>query len=263
MYRHRFLRKAEQIAQHGELQVKVKDTTGCYPNMPKETIRFAMRDILTKLKEESGYDGVCVPKFSDKQPCAWERNRRNARRTSQKIPFEVMLDVMEFSLDNAMVRMPGGQILKQAAGIPMGDPLYKWDSSRFLADFTKSECYQKPLELEDGHDGTFLETRFWIEENTIRHRLKNDNEKGGIKVWRYQHWDSNTPFLQKRATLTACLRKVHEQASDPAAMIPSALDKIAEFRRLCYPASVLWKACNYLGASTGDGTWITIRNAIR
>jgi hypothetical protein len=40
-----------------------------------------------------------VPTFSDKQPCAWERNRRNARRTSQKIPFEVMLDVMEFSLD--------------------------------------------------------------------------------------------------------------------------------------------------------------------
>jgi hypothetical protein len=39
-----FLRKAEQIAQHGELQVKVKDITGCYPNMPKETIRFAMRD---------------------------------------------------------------------------------------------------------------------------------------------------------------------------------------------------------------------------
>ena len=83
-----------------------------------------------------------------------------------------------------------------------------------------------------------------------------------LKVWRYQHWDSNTPFLQKRATLTACLRKVQQQASDPAAMIPSALDKIAEFRRLRYPESVLSKACNFLGASTGEGTWITVRNAL-
>ena len=80
---------------------------------------------------------------------------------------------------------------------------------------------------------------------------------------RYQHWDSNTPFLQKRATLTACLRKVQQQASDPAAMIPSALDKIAEFRRLRYPESVLQKACTFLGASTGEGTWITVRNALR
>ena len=43
----------------------------------------------------------------------------------------------------------------------------------------------------------------------------------------------------------------------------SALDKIAEFRRLHYPDSVLWKACNYLGANTGEGMWITIRDALR
>ena len=37
--------------------------------------------------------------------------------------FEVMLDVMEFSLDFALIRMPNGQILRQTGGIPMGDPL--------------------------------------------------------------------------------------------------------------------------------------------
>ena len=99
--------------------------------------------------------------------------------------------------------------------------------------------------------------------NQIRHKLKNDNGGGEAKIWRYHHWYSNTPFLQKRATLTACLRKVQQQASDPAALHEGALDKMAEFRRLHYPMSVLQKACTFLGASTGEGTWITVRNALR
>ena len=43
----------------------------------------------------------------------------------------------------------------------------------------------------------------------------------------------------------------------------SALEKIAEFRRLRYPTSILSKACTFLAASTGEGAWITIRNALR
>ena len=139
----------------------------------------------------------------------------------------------------------------------------KWDASRFVTDLGASECYQKPLKLEAGKDGTFLETRFWIEGDQIRFRLKNDNEGHDQKVWRYQHFDSNTPFLQKRATLTACLRKVQHQSSDKAAMGYSALEKIAEFRGLRYPTSILSKACTFLAASTGEGAWITIRNALR
>ena len=72
------------------------------------------------------------------------------------------------------------------------------DASRFvtLTDLGASEsrnsetrnagCYQKPLKLEAGKDGTFLETRFWIEGDQIRFRLKNDNEGHDQKVWRYQ-----------------------------------------------------------------------------
>ena len=123
-----------------------------------------------------------------------------------------------------------------------------------------SECYQKPLKLEAGKDGTFLETRFWIEGDQIRFRLKNDNEGHDQKVWRYQHFDSNTPFLQKRATLTACLRKVQHQSSDKAAMGYSALEKIAEFRRLRYRSNE-HPIESVLAASTGEG--ITIRNALR
>ena len=138
-----------------------------------------------------------------------------------------------------------------------------WDADKFLEDFTHSHCYQEPLRLEPGKEGTFLETSFWVHGDRIRHQLKNDNGGGAIKVWRYQHWCSNTPFLQKRATLTACLRKVQHMASDPAALSDGALDKIAEFRRLGYPLNVLRKACTFLGASTGEGTWITVRDALR
>ena len=136
-----------------------------------------------------------------------------------------------------------------------------WDKEAFLKDF-KESCYET-LKLEEGNDGTFLETRYWKLNNRIRYRLKNDNEKGDQKIWRYQHWHSNVPFIQKRATLKACLRKVQQQASDPAAMGTSALEKITEFRRIRYPESVLWKACNYLGASSGNRTWITVRDALR
>ena len=138
----------------------------------------------------------------------------------------------------------------------------QWNHQQFLDDFIKSECYQEPLRLEEGKDGTFLETRFWISQNNIRHRLKNDNEVEQ-KIWRYQHWQSNVPFTQKRATLTACLRKVQHQASDRAALGSSALDKIAEFRRLGYPDTVLHGACTFLAATSGEGAWITIRNALR
>ena len=70
------------------------------------------------------------------------------------------------------------------------------------------------------------------------------------------------PSVQKRATLTACLKKVHQMASDPDELYRSALDKCAEFSRLGYPHGVLRNACSYLGASTGEGRWITVRNAL-
>ena len=69
--------------------------------------------------------------------------------------------------------------------------------------------------------------------------------------------------MQKRATLTACLQKIQRMSSDPTQVYLSERDKIAEFRRLRYPDSVLRKACNFLGATTGEGAWITVRNALR
>ena len=51
-------------------------------------------------------------------------------------------------------------------------------------------------------------------------------------------------------------------ASDREALEMSAWDKLREFADLGYPRSVLRKACNYLGASTKEGAWFEMRDAI-
>lgn len=298
-----FLKEAERkIAPQGKMRAVILDIEGCYPNMPKETIRFAMRKIVQECRAQ-GYEGVSVPKYSDTRTCAW----CSKRTTNQMIPFEVMLDVMEFSLDFAIVKMPDGRLRRQREGIPMGDPLSpgmtiatcawmekewmqqldardkqrfvakrfmddilmiyaendEWDYEKFEEDFRRSECYQEPLKLEEGTGGTFLETRFTIERNGFRYKLKNDNENGKAKIWRYQHFHSYSSFAQKRATLTACLKKVNLMASDRDSLRESALAKVGEFKKLGYPLGVLRKACALMGFVTGQGVWITVRDTIR
>ena len=139
----------------------------------------------------------------------------------------------------------------------------RWDADGFARDFESSTCYMEPLKLESGKPDTFLETRIRIEpDGTIRHWLKNDNEQGQNNVWRYHHYHSHMPHLQKRAILTACLRKVHTMASDKEVLATSATYKIQEFLRLQYPPQMVRAACTYLAASTAEKTWLDVRDAI-
>ena len=130
-----------------------------------------------------------------------------------------------------------------------------WDEERFLKDLC-NECYLPPLKLEDGGDGTFLETSYRITKtNRIRHWLKNENAIGRPpKTWRYAHYNSYASFAQKRATLMACLKKVHKMASDAPALKTSAAQKLAEFSRLQYPRKLLWTACTTMGVTSRDPT---------
>ena len=89
----------------------------------------------------------------------------------------------------------------------------QWDHEAFVDNFCKSEVYVEPLRLEDGKDNTFLETRFEVKQDRINFWLKNENEKEK-KIWRYNHFHSHSSFVQKRATLTACLKKTEAMASD-------------------------------------------------
>ena len=302
-----FLKEAEQLRAFGEIDVIIRDIEGCYPNMPKETIRWALRRIAKDLEEKHGYGGVTVPKWSPTKACSWKPPKNKG---AVFIPWQVMLDVMEFSLDNALIEAPEGgkKLLRQVSGIPMGDPISPgmtvgtcawmenewmtwlsakdkemfrakrymddillifsknpgWDYKKFVADFERSECYQAPLTLEEGGRGTFLETTFELQANgTFRHHLKNENNMGERpKIWRYTDWRSHGRYEQKRALITGRMRAVHKMASDKLALRQSALQKLNEFKRLGYPPGLLRGVCNFMGATTGEGTWIGVRNAI-
>ena len=69
--------------------------------------------------------------------------------------------------------------------------------------------------------------------------------------------------MQKRATLTAVLRRAEKMASDEGSLVKGGLAKIEEFRRLRYPISVLKQACSYLAASSGRPGWLAVRDTLR
>ena len=135
-----------------------------------------------------------------------------------------------------------------------------WDSERFIEDFTKSECYWPPLKLEMGGEDTFLETTFKIKDGkTFLHRLKNANE--GLeepKVWRYHHYESYGSYTQKRATLLATLRKVHNMASNASQLLFSGAEKLKEFAKLGYPRGIRKTMCGIMARDTEDYTWYRI-----
>ena len=133
-----------------------------------------------------------------------------------------------------------------------------WDSRRFYEDFRRSECYARPLNLEEASDGTFLETYFTVEHDRIEYRLKNANEGDVKRVWRYQSWESYSPSEQKRRTLVATLQKVATMASSEKEMVNSAMAKLREFADLGYPASVRKDACCRVASSFGIAIWIVV-----
>ena len=136
-----------------------------------------------------------------------------------------------------------------------------WDSGRFYEDFKASECYMKPLKLEEASDGTFLETSFQVDRDQIQFRLKNVNEGGVKKVWRYQAYDSYTTSEQKWSTLVATLKKVNFMAGDGKELMESAMEKLREFADLGYPVQVRKSACYRVGREVERTEWIMVAAA--
>ena len=85
--------------------------------MPKPEIGIAMRDIAAELTRVQDRKGVAVPKRSQARACSWR-----ARTGDVWLPFDVLCDIAEFSLHNAIVRVDG-RLHHQETGIPMGDPI--------------------------------------------------------------------------------------------------------------------------------------------
>ena len=137
----------------------------------------------------------------------------------------------------------------------------RWDEEAFLRDFTRSECYWKPLRLEDAEPGKFLETTYFKQGNELHYRLKNENETDR-KVWRYHDYRSRMDYTVKRATIMSTLRKVNAMASDDVQLILSAKAKCREFLDLNYPAGILRHMCSTIARDTANMAWLTVKHSL-
>ena len=138
-----------------------------------------------------------------------------------------------------------------------------WNSDAMIMDFEKNCYHSTPLTLENAKENTFLESTFKIENNKFRFWIKNDNTlEQPNKIWRYQRFESATPFEQRRAVLSSALLKVHRMASDAETLHQSAVQKLAEFARLGYPRGLLRQQCSKMAATQGTYEWIRVRDNI-
>ena len=275
-------------------EARVLDIEGCYPHMPKDAIRYAMRAIAQEMRQR-GRTGVSVPKRGKARRCTFKKVENGPYTW---VGFDTMLEVLEFSLNQAVFRMKDGRLIRQVGGIPMGDALSPamtigtcgwmerewmtslhenakskfaakrymddillfflkdgWDSEKFYADF-QTECYMAPLKLEEASADTFLESSFRLVDGGIRYRLKNANAGGDRKVWRYHAHDSYVPSSQRHSTMVATLKKVDEMASDWEEKAESAMHKLKEFADLGYPAQERVRACRVLARERDWQVWM-------
>jgi len=115
------------------------DISGCYTNMDKTDIMDAMRKIQKIVKEnptithedgitagmaspaitaKTSKEAINLPKRG-KGPVFWGYGNPETRTT---ITFKQLMDILEFSLNNAFFTH-GDKIIQQKHGIPMGDPM--------------------------------------------------------------------------------------------------------------------------------------------
>ena len=106
-----FLKTAHaELQKLGKVTAKVQDIEGCFPNMPKGAIRQAAREIANEHRVLER-QGVWVPRNSKKSPCGWTQGGKIHNRVF--IGFEVLTDVLGFSLDHTYLKMPDGRLLRQ------------------------------------------------------------------------------------------------------------------------------------------------------
>ena len=113
-----FLHQAEEkLASKGELRAVIKDIEGCFPNMNKDAIRLGLRSITQRLTTEYGHRAVFVPKRGNK-PCVWKTKAQGY----VEISFDTLIDIMEFALENTLIKDFDGQLWKQIKGDSDGRP---------------------------------------------------------------------------------------------------------------------------------------------
>ena len=79
-----------------------------------------------------------------------------------------------------------------------------------------------------------------------------------MSKWRYHHYSSALPFIQKKTILFSTLKKLHHLASDNKQLFLSALHKLREFATLEYPVGLRKMLCVNMLRETGNPTWIKL-----
>jgi hypothetical protein len=294
---------AARMRRIGNFSVAVFDIEGCFPSMPKDAIRAAMQDLVTSQRRLGRKGVWVPRARQKPCSWEAPNHRRNGTWMPLPELNDILGFVLENTYvrmpDGRLLKqtlgIPMGDPL--SPGMCIGTAAWMesewmngladidkccidgtrymddillftsnatwWDQETFLKDFTRSECYWKPLKLEPGKDDTFLESHFFVTpEGTVRYRLKNDNETG-TQVWRYHHYRSHVDYSTKRATLLSTLKKVDRMASDSEQRAISARAKCAEFLRLGYPRGIIRYMCAVLARESGHVEWLhTVRNRI-
>ena len=104
-----FLHEATQQLSHlGKIKVDIQDIEGCFPNMEKNTIKLALRSITKQVQQTYNTDCVYVPSRRS-LPCKWHTEDKRYKR----IPLHILNDVIDFVLENTLIKTLTGNLMKQ------------------------------------------------------------------------------------------------------------------------------------------------------
>ena len=94
--------------------------------MPKADIIEAMEHILHNVRNQTRKckrKFILVPRCKNEKPTWGTSYTEDQKKTHIKINFQVMIDLIRFSMDNAICKLGGECFIRQTTGIPQGDSL--------------------------------------------------------------------------------------------------------------------------------------------
>ena len=109
-----------------KLEHRIWDIDSCYPSMPKADIIEAMEHILHNVRNQTRKckrKFILVPRCKNEKPIWGTSYTEDQKKTHIKINFQVMIDLIRFSMDNAICKLGGECFIRQTTGIPQGDSL--------------------------------------------------------------------------------------------------------------------------------------------
>ena len=115
------IREAIEKIGTDKLGYRIWDIDSCYPSMPKGGIVRAMSHILEHVRGQTRKfkrKFILVPKSKHEKPIWGTSFTEDQKRQYIKIDFQTMIDLIKFSMDNAICKLSGECFLRQTTGMP-------------------------------------------------------------------------------------------------------------------------------------------------